>query len=298
MLPYFYNHDTNKQPAMEYLEASEINIFVRHLLNHTQTTTKFDDFNDVCLQYFALTASCQHIRGMSYGFVSISRYNRRSLIYCIMETFVGFSLNADISAYDYYALIELICPNFPHRLVMDAVRVVDESNRRRNRSRSRSYSITVAGDDDDDGICSDEELPSLYKHNDIRIAVFFQFLYEEWLIFIMHVFKDMRSSGRISLRDLQNVISSRRSALPNSAEEPPIDAITLTIDSLTDDTNRDDHDFTGDINFEEFHKALVHCPLIIHEVCKVPLQLTGTICMEDQLSPKSNQNNTKFTKKI
>ena len=284
---------------MEYLETSEINFFVRQLLNQTQTA-KFDDFNDVCLQYFALTASCQHIRGMTYSFVSSSRYNRRSLIYCIMETFAGFSFNADISAYDYYALVELICPDFPRRLVMDAVRVVDESSRSRSRSRS-----TSAGGDEE-GKRRDEDLPSLYQHNEIRIAVFFQILYEEWLIFIMHVFKDMRTSGRISLRDLQNVISSRRSALPHSAEEPPVDAITQAIDSLTDASNRqaifhkcDDDDFTGDINFEQFHHALVHCPLIILEVCKVPLQLTGTIInTENHHSPKSNHNNIKVTKKI
>ena len=293
----------------EYLDTSEINFFIRHLLNQTHTT-KFDDFNEVCLQYFTLTASCQHVRGMTYGFVSSSRYNRRSLIYCIMETFVGFSLNADISAYDYYALVELLCPDFPHRLVMDAIRVIDESNLSRRQRRSRSYSTAIVGDGidhDEDGIYSDEDLPSLYKHSDIRIAVFFQILYEEWLIFVMHVFKDMRSTGRISLRDLQNVISSRRPALPSSAEEPPIDAITFTIDSLMDDTTNhdEDHEFsTGDVNFEEFHRALVHCPIIIHEVCKVPLQLTGAITTEDHHqnqnhSPKSNNHHTpKSTKRI
>jgi len=103
----------------EYLQSSEIDFFIRHLFTQV-AAVKPEDSIQFSVDYFKRIQSCHHVLGAEYSFIASCKTNRRAFIFCLMETFQTFSSEEEMSTVEYHQIVEMICPDFPRKLITDA----------------------------------------------------------------------------------------------------------------------------------------------------------------------------------
>jgi hypothetical protein len=189
------------------LDSSGLNFFISHLMG-LLATHKPDNANEYCEKYFTKVASCQHVIGSDYNFISGCKHNRRAFIFCLHEVLVSFALTDEFCVPEFQQIIEQLCPDFPYLLAEDASRLINPHN-----VSSR---------------------PPKYVLKDLLLAFSFQFLYSEWLRELDKAYStEMRDVTRgISTVKMKHLIENINRNFPLSLDQPPASVLEPAVASL------------------------------------------------------------------
>jgi|TARA_B110000090_G_C13145981_1_gene355713 hypothetical protein len=151
-----------------------------------------------------------------------------------METFQTFNYEEEMSTIEYQQIIEMICPDFPRKIIADAVAPLD---------RPKAANVTTK-----------------YAHGEFRIALFFSIVYEEWLKYIETIFREEGSLDCLGLFRLRAYLEDCRNNWSISFAQPHSASIDDALQG-----------FTGsEISFYAFLRALFANKIIQEDVCSSP----------------------------
>jgi len=219
-----------------WLEQSELSFFLKHMFTQV-CILKPDDSLDFAEKYFRRVRSCHNVLGADYAFITGCRQNRRAFVFCLMELFETFSLAEEMSVIEYQQLVELICPDFPRQIVIEAAYAVEAKN------------PTAS--------------PPKYAHGDLRVAVYFHIIYDEWLKSIEAVFREHGTPDYLSLFRAKSHFEAARNNPSLIFEHPPIDGLEETLSVLSS------YSSGGDITMDGLRRVLFVNPIIAADVCRV-----------------------------
>lgn len=166
-------------------------------------------------------------------------YNRRAFVFCVNETLANFSTAEEFTLSEYQQLIELVCPDFPKHIVLEAAHAIDSKS---------ATSAKVAK----------------FTHYDLRIAVFGQIIFEEWLKQIEKFFREMSSSSSHTSTRLRGHIVECRRLLPITIEQPTV----AVIDGIMSEAFSS---HSMEISYDDFRRAMFSNSFFAAAVTKVPL---------------------------
>lgn len=181
-----------------YLQETETLFFVKNLFLQV-ATFRPDDGLDYALRYFKRVRNCHNVLGADFSFINGSNRNKRAFVFCLMELFKTFSDNEEMSINEYQQIIGMICPNFPSTIMPAVASSLDVMN------ASAS--------------------PPKYRHGDMCISLYFHIIYDEWLKYIMTIFKEEGSLDCLSLFRLHAYIQDCRKNNRIGYPQPPPECI-------------------------------------------------------------------------
>lgn len=219
----------------EYLvESTDLTFFIRHLVNQI-ASVKPENLIEFSEKYFRKIESCHHILGADYNFIAGCKYNRRSFVFCLLETFSNFLSEEKYSLFEYQQIIELLCNDFPKNIILDAAYAVN--------------SKSIGG------------MPSKYLHGELSIALYFHILFEDWLKEIEKLFREESSLNCLSISRIRSFILNLQSSLPLTVEQPPLFCIESVFNGIAKEIS---------INYDDFRRCLFSNPAIIADVKRTP----------------------------
>ena len=75
--------------------------------------------------YFARVSSGQHVIHQDYSYTSVTPHNRASFVKLFCTCYKTIGNHGDLlTAKEYHALIQLLCPDFPFNIVQSAARII------------------------------------------------------------------------------------------------------------------------------------------------------------------------------
>lgn len=224
----------------EYLESTELPFFLRSLLsqlsNSSMAMKTTDEAIDFAESFFRSVLSCHHVIGSDYSYICGSKYNRRAFVYCLQESFSSISDDEEITSADYQQLVDVICPDMPRHIIYEAAYAVEPAN--------QSTSQTTK-----------------YLHKNLRIAVFFHIVYEEWLKMTENFFREEGVSGSANIAKLKLFLDHARVSISPHIDHPP----KLAIDSIGQGAST-----ATEMTFDGLRRLLFKNPLVAAELYRKP----------------------------
>ena len=154
------------------IDASEMRVFIKELTLLAGNIKSSEDFCDFAQLYFQNVRTRHHIIGSDFSYVSECNYNRKSFVYCMIESFSGFADSDLISSIDMLQLIESIILKFPRSVVIEA-----------------ALSIENAGGDHSHSSIS--AMSSVrFNFRELLSSICFHVVFEDWLKMVEKVFRD------------------------------------------------------------------------------------------------------------
>lgn len=221
----------------EYLERTEINFFLKDLLNQFSVSKHQDEPFEFARSYFQQVRTGKHVIGTSYSFIYESNYNRRAFVYYLTDAFKGFKGSSELTAMEFYHMIETICPNFPKSIVLEAVMCV----------RAVPSSLTSA-------------VATKYRMDNISTAVYFNILWSEWLHMMEDYFAAEATMGVIDRSKVQEKIQENLLSFPTSLSQPPSIAVLSALSDASDQM------LDGALSLDLFRSILYASSIIAAEI--------------------------------
>ena len=215
-----------------YLDSSEINFFIKNLFAQV-SMLRPEDSVEYAFQYFIKVRSCQNVLGADYGFISGCNKNRRAFVFCLIELFKTFSDDEEMSINECHQIIEMICPNFPTTIMPSVVSSLEVKNANAS--------------------------PPKYRHGDMRVSLYFHIIYDEWLKYIMTVFKEEGSLECLGVFRLNAYIEDCRKNKRVNFSQPPQACIDEALTRLN----------VQDVSFAMLKKVLFATRVTEMDVTKV-----------------------------
>lgn len=189
-----------------YLEYSEMSFFLQNLFTQV-AMLRPDDSVEFAFQYFQKVRSCQNVLGADYGFIAGCNKNRRAFVFCLMELFKTFRDDEEMNVNECQQIIEMVCPNFPTTIMPAVVSSLEVKN------------ATAS--------------PPKYRHGDIRVSLYFHIIYDEWLKYIMTVFKEEGSLDCLSVFRVKAYIEDCRKNKRVNFSQPSKECIEAALGQIT-----------------------------------------------------------------
>eukprot|EP01038_Epipyxis_sp_PR26KG_P014461 gene14461-19409_t len=236
-----------------------MSFFLNDLTNRA-LSIKPDNVNHFIQDYFQQVKSCLHVIGTDFRYVIESNHNRRSFVYCLIEAFLGFSENDELTAYDYYCIVELISPNFPKSIITDAIVALSSHNHVPMISNSSNESEILNS-------------TITYPFKELSIAVYFQLIYDEWIKLVEEFFSSENENPMVSNNVTNAVISSSKikskitefnHLFSLSFFQPPLEVVNMAVDFLVKSNNNDDL-----ISYDSFRKGILLNKAIATEIYRI-----------------------------
>jgi len=120
--------DRFSQTPEAYLQSHHVVSY----LNHALTTLYTVKDSDPKLQpfrylsdYFARVSAGDHVIHQEYSYISINPHNRASFVKLFWRVYKSIGNHGDLlTAKEYHALMQLLCPDFPFTIVQSAARII------------------------------------------------------------------------------------------------------------------------------------------------------------------------------
>ena len=173
-------------------DATEMRVFIKELTLLAGNIKSNEDFCDFAQQYFQNIRTRHHIIGSDYSYVSECNYNRKSFVYCMIESFSGFADSDQISSIDMLQLIESIILKFPRSIVMEAALSIENAN------GDHSYS-SISGTSS-----------VRFNFHELSSSICFHVLFEDWLKQLGKVFRDESAMNCLSAYRVKESLDSVR----------------------------------------------------------------------------------------
>lgn len=161
-------------------------------------------------------------------------------MYWLLQTFQGFSPDEPVTVIDVYQLIEIVSPQFDRRLVIQAAESAE--------------------------LC-DPNQPDVYRFLSLTTAVLFVFLFREWIASIEEMFRDVESSGNVSVDILFGEISRCEKSLSLAIARPPATTLQSAIQCISSKAE------VKEISLAEFKRSIISSPRTredISTLCRLP----------------------------
>lgn len=230
--------------AADTAMLAELNFFLGHLFLQVAHEAPADPIA-YAANYFATTLSQSHVLGAQYTFITSCNHNRRSFVFCLMELFRTFPLNEELTAVEYQQIIEMICPDFPRQVVLEA-----------------SYSVKATNTAEGSS-SSSPKMALKYRHEDLRVALYFHIIYEEWLKRVEMHFREEGSLEYLNIFRVRTHLDEIRSSPKCLFEHPPQNGIEEIITLLSNAPGT----VSGcDVTFDGFKKTIFSNKLIAADV--------------------------------
>ncbi len=137
----------------------------------------------------------------------------------------------------------MICPDFPRKLINAAASCAEPILA----SRLSGSATTV------------DKQPK-FKHGQLRIALYFHILYEEWLKYIETIFREEGSLDCLSVFRLRAYLEDCRKNFSITFAQPPAEGLAAALATLT----------TPDVSFVALLRALMKCSAIQNDAISYP----------------------------
>jgi hypothetical protein len=222
-------------------------------VQYASASAKGEGFNEFAENYLRKVRACHHVVGSDYAFATGCRYNRRAFVFILREALSATSENELTTPSDLQQQIELICEDFSRSAITDAMSMITP-------------------------VSCTQETPLKYKHVDLRTALFFFIIFEKWLKEVEGIFTIEGTMNHLSATRLRVCLESlHRKAAASNIEEPPLEGVHNSLDSLTST-------FNSDITLDSFRRALVANPIICANVHKTPIHAQSILVSQQPLS--------------
>lgn len=222
------------------IESSEVSFFLKDLTAHI-SSTKAEDPVACAKNYFQQVSSGSHVIGTDYCYVIESNHNRKSLVYCLIKAFKNFPDNTELTAIEFYLLIESVVSNFPKSIVMESLMSIENM---------------VPG--------SPNSVSSKYQFKDIALAVYTQILYDEWLKLMEEFFKEENTLNFVSIYRIKAQMEDLQNNYSTSIFQPSMASVNSAMESTTAATSPD-----GDMTYDQFRKCLFTSKALAYELYSV-----------------------------
>ena len=179
--------------------------------------------------------------GADYGFISGCNKNRRAFVFCLIELFKTFSDDEEMNVNECQQIIEMVSPNFPTSIMPAVLSSLEVKNANAS--------------------------PPRYRYGDIRVSLYFHIIYDEWLKYIMTVFKEEGSLDCLSVFRVKAYIEDCRKNKRVNFSQPSEECIEAALGQIS----------TQDVSFVMLKKALFDSRLTELDVTKVPQHTTGLL---------------------
>ena len=220
---------------IDTLDATEMKFFLKDLSLQAVHIKSAEDFPSFAEQYFRNVRSRRHIVGTDYSYVSECNYNRKSFVYCMVESFSGFADFDLMTSVDMLQLIESIVSKFPRSIIMEAALSIDSAS---------------------------EITPVKFTFRDLSTAIYFLVLFDEWLKLVGDIFREEGAMNVLSTYRLKSKLEQIHSSSPSSLLRPPIISLNIAIDEILNQN-------ADEISFEVFKKAMIRNPAIVAEMFQI-----------------------------
>jgi hypothetical protein len=218
-------------------DVTEIGYFLGDLktqVSHFKPT----DRSSFAEKYFSKVLSCLHVIGMPYGAVTASNHNRRSLVHCLIQSFGGFAPDTQVTALDFFHLIEALSPQFPKALVLEVSGSVKVS-------QFGSYGSSAN-----------------YSFEDISHGVYCSILFEDWLRLMRDYFVDEGVQGApLGMRSSK--LKEFHISISPSVSQPPLPLIFAVIEEVSA--------ISQEISLEQFKQGLFASKALRAELARLAL---------------------------
>lgn len=221
-------------------ESSEISFFLKDLTAHI-SSNKSEDPVSCAKTYFQQVSSGSHVIGTDYSYVIESNHNRKSLVYCLIKAFKNFPDNTELTAVEFFLLIESVVTSFPKSVVMESLIGIEN--------------ITPG---------SPNSVSSKYQFKDIALAVYTQILYDEWLKLMEEFFREENTLNFVSIYRIKAQMEEFHNNYSTTIFQPSIAAVNSAMESTTAATSPD-----GDMTYDQFRKCLFLSKAIAYELYSV-----------------------------
>lgn len=215
-----------------FLEYSEMGFFFQNLFTQV-AQLRPDDSVEFAFQYFQKVRSCQNVLGADYGFISGCNKNRRAFVFCLMELFKTFGDDEEMNVNECQQIIEMVCPNFPNTIMPAVVSSLEVKNANAS--------------------------PPKYRHGDIRVSLYFNVIYDEWLKYIMTVFKEEGSLDCLSVFRVKAYIEDCRKNKRVNFSQPSEECVESALGKIT----------SQEVSFVMLKKALFDSKITEMDVTRV-----------------------------
>jgi len=257
----------------QYMASSEIMFFVRHLFAQV-AALRPEDSIDFAAKFFKRIQTCHHVLGAEYAYIGATANNRRAFIFCLTEIFATFSPDESMSTAEYEQVVEMICPDFPRKMIHAAAACCELAPRAAAGAADGTGARAGAGGPVSatasaaiSGLSLLHTAPVLgeravAKHRlaSLRVAVYFHVLYEEWLKYIETIFREEGSLDCLSMFRLRAYLEDCRKNWSISFSQPPAEGINAALASIT----------ATEISFSSLLKAMFKCAIIQDDVTSTP----------------------------
>ena len=217
-----------------------MSFFLKDLTAHV-ASNKNEDPVSCAKNYFQQVSSGSHVIGTDYTYVIESSHNRKSLIYCLIKAFKNFPDNTELTAVEFYLLIESIVSNFPKSIVMESLISIEN---------------TVPG--------SSNTVSSKFQFKDIAMAVYIQVLYDEWLKLMEEFFREENTLNFVSLYRIKAQMEDLQINYATTVFQPSLAAVHSAMEGTTAATSPD-----GDMTYDQFRKCLFVSKSFAYELYSV-----------------------------
>ena len=120
--------DRFSQTPEAYLQSHHVVTYLNHALTSLYTVKdsdpKLQPFRYLS-DYFARVSAGNHVIHQEYSYVSINPHNRASFVKLFWKVYKSIGNHGDLlTAKEYHALMQLLCPDFPFTIVQSAARII------------------------------------------------------------------------------------------------------------------------------------------------------------------------------
>jgi hypothetical protein len=189
--------------------------------------------------YFKQVCIGDHVVGTDFNFICETNHNRKSLVGCLIETFKGFPVDAELTAVEFFCMVETIIPNFPKSIVLEAAMCVKPVE-------VGSYGSTTK-----------------YLTGKLSIAVYFHIIFEEWIKMMEDFFREETTLNVVNIIKVKNQIKEFSITFPVSVSQPSLHCVMSSLDAASSDWS------CGEISFDDFKACLFASDLIAADIINI-----------------------------
>lgn len=188
---------------------SEIAVFSKDLLRQVEQQRP-EDAIEFAISYFKQLQTCSHVMSTNYTYACETIHNRKSLVYCLMDSFKGFDSFSEITVTELHFLVEAVCPGFPKSLILQAATSTSEYLRGSSISLDTKYPLLSI-------------VRGLYCH----------ILFEDWLKVVDEFFRE--EGGKllsVNSQKIKTKMEQLYNSLATTVYQPPLAAILGAVESV------------------------------------------------------------------
>lgn len=163
---------------------------------------------EYALDYLKMIQNCRHVVDADFDYILASNHNKKSFVFCLLNSFKEYPPNYELTCNDFYYLIEPLCPGFPMLMVCEASKCVPSGSSTDGKDGCKYF------------------LFNLLQVLSCRI------LFMEWLKLLEEYFGNESVKSAPTIGKIKSILEEFQHSLPLSILQPRLSTIMTILDNL------------------------------------------------------------------